>query len=214
MELLGWILLSILSAILVIPLAWTTAAICRWFCRNLRFSDGTTVSFTGTGPEILGWMLLSVFLSVPGFMVHAFHTPTLLQLPWQIGGFFLGPLINLFILRWLVRNLRLSSGPPLDFDGSYAGYLGYQILIGLSVLTIIGWAWVMASFYNWMAEHTRGKGIAFHFNGTGWEILWRIVAAVLGSIPIVTIPWIWMWYTRWLVSCVTITRGAGGFDEN
>ena len=207
-EVLGWFLLFIVSAIVVIPLAWTMAAFCRWFGRNLRFSDGTTAEFTGTGPEVLGWILLSVLVSavsrIPGWL----HADTIVQILVGLPGFFVGVLIDLYILRWLVSSIRLSSGPPLEFDGDYAGYLGYHFLIALSVLTIIGWAWVLAGYSQWLAEHTRGKDIAIRFQGTGWEILWRTVLAVLGSLLIVTIPWMWTWWTRWVVSCVTMTREA------
>jgi len=212
-EFLGWLLLTILSALLIVPLAWTYAAICRWFCRNLRFPDRTTVTFTGTGPQILGWMILGVVLSAATSIPHTIDPHFLLLIPAAIAGFFLGPLVHLMILRWLVRNLRLSSGPSLEFDGSYAGYLGYQVLIGISVLTIVGWAWALASFYRWIAEHTRGEGIAVGWNSDGWEVLGYTLAAILGSIPIVTIPWVWMWYIRWFTGCGTLTRGAGGSDS-
>jgi len=40
LEFFGWMLLTILSALVVIPLAWTYAAMARWFARNLKFSAG------------------------------------------------------------------------------------------------------------------------------------------------------------------------------
>ena len=44
-------------------------------------------------------------------------------------------------------------------------------------------------------------------------MLWRSLAAVLFSLPILTIPWAKLWYTRWLVSQVTITGYYAGDDD-
>jgi hypothetical protein len=207
-ELYGWLILGLLSLVLVFPLAWTLAAFARWFCRNLRLDGGTTVAFTGTGPQILGWMLLSCVLPLPFLVRHAIHGPAFLNVPIAIAVFFLSPLISLSILRWTLSKFELSSGPPLHFDGSYPDYLCGQMLMAIASGTVIGWAWVVASFYGWVAEHTRGDDIAFHCDAAGWDVLWRTVAAVLGSLPLVTIPWMFMWYYRWLVGCITLTRGA------
>src|SRR5712692_5629184 len=58
MQLLGWVLLVIVSACVVIPLAWVYAAMGRWYCRNMKLSDGTTAAFRGTGGQIVGWAIL------------------------------------------------------------------------------------------------------------------------------------------------------------
>jgi hypothetical protein len=214
-ELLGWLLLALFSSILIVPLAWTFAAFCRWFCRNLRFGDGASAEFTGKGIEVLVWILLSFLagLSWTPIVVHWRPPWTLIALHWgplsiQPLDFVIGPLIALMILRWLARSVQLSGGPALRFEGSYLGCFGYEVLGALSILTIIGWAWVTASWYRWVARRTRGEGIVIGFDGTGGEILWRTLATVLGSLLIVTIPWVFMWYLRWLVSQVTIARGA------
>ena len=46
-------------------------------------------------------------------------------------------------IKWFVANLA-SNGQPLglSFSGSFWGYLGWNILAALSMITIIGWAWV------------------------------------------------------------------------
>jgi hypothetical protein len=211
-EALGWLLLALVSAIVIIPFAWTVAAIARWFCRNLKFRDGTTVEFTGKGSEILGWILLSCLVQAPVSIAGRLQAPvgTLVILVLVSGA--VSVFVHLAILRWAAANLRLSTGPPLRFVGEFAGFLGYHVLIAVSAITIIGWAWAEAAYYRWIARNTHGEGIAFHFEGTGWEILWRSLVALLGSILIVTIPWMLVWYARWLVSCVTMTRGAEPSD--
>ena len=44
------------------------------------------------------------------------------------------------------------------------------------------------------------------FWGSAWEILWRGVVTLLGSILIITIPWMAVWYLKWFVSNTTIER--------
>jgi uncharacterized membrane protein YjgN (DUF898 family) len=207
-EFFGWCVLLLVSAIAVVPVAWTVAAIGRWFCRNLRLHDNVTVGFSGTGLEILGWLVLSALVSAPDSVINWLHPPVFVAVLLGIATFALDSWVSLLQLRWAVSKIELSSGPPLNFDGSYAGYLGYHVLLGLSVITIIGWAWVLASYYGWLADHTRGKDIVLRCQVEGWDVLWRTVAAVVCSIPVVTIPWAWMWYLRWLVSAVTLTRSV------
>ena len=60
-----------------------------------------------------------------------------------------------------------------------------------------------------MACNTTAKDEAVRFHGEGLQILWRTVVAVLWSVPVVTIPWAWLWYTRWLVQNTTIEGQPG-----
>ena len=202
----GWCILSLLSAVLIVPLAWVLAAMGRWFCRNLQLSSGETVAFAGTGPEILGWMALSLLLELPGSVISRIHDAVPAAIIWAITAFFLQALINLAILRWIIRKIVLSNGPNLHFDGGYVDYIGFHVFIGLSFLTIIGWGWALAAYWRWLAANTRGDGISIHCDAGGWDVFWRTVAAVLGCVPVVTIPLVCMWYARWVVSCITLTR--------
>lgn len=69
MQVLGWALLSsAVSILVVLPSAWVQVAMARWICRNLRFSDGTTAIFRGTGGQVVGWWTLYILLVI-GFQV-------------------------------------------------------------------------------------------------------------------------------------------------
>jgi hypothetical protein len=193
----------ILSSILVIAGAWIFAGACRWFCRHLRFSDDTSADFSGRGGQILGWWILCV---LPG---HDWNIPAPERVLLAIALFFLGLWGTLNILRWIVGHVRISSSRGFSFFGTYVELLGWEILLTLSVLTVIGWAWVLAAIGRWMARNTRGNDIALRFHGVGLQILWRTVVAILCSIPIVTIPFVWLWYTRWLVQNTTIEEQLG-----
>jgi hypothetical protein len=126
-----------------------------------------------------------------------------------IALFFLGLWGTLNILRWLVGHVEFSSSRRFSFLGTYVELLQWEILLALSVLTVIGWAWVLAAMCRWMARNTRGDDIALRFHGVGQQILWRTVVAILFSIPIVTIPWVWLWYARWLVRNTTMEGQLG-----
>jgi uncharacterized membrane protein YjgN (DUF898 family) len=77
---------------------------------------------------------------------------------------------------------------------------------GLAVLTIIGRAWSGAATYRWMARSTRAKDRTLRFHGKGHQVLWRVPAMILMCLPVLTIPWAFLWYTRWIVANVTLER--------
>jgi hypothetical protein len=210
LEVAGWLLLFLISLPLIIAPAWVLAAACRWFCRRLEFSDGTTAEFVGKGGEILVWIVASLVvmgvaqLALAGLVTGGFWLNIMRELALTV----VSAALWFVILGWVVLNLRLSSGERLTFTGEFHGIFGWFLLYQLSLLTIVGWAWVLAAFYRWIARHIKGENIAFDFHGEGHQVLWRTVAMVLMCLPIVTIPWAWLWYKRWIVRSVTATRGA------
>jgi hypothetical protein len=214
LEVAGWILLFLISLPLIIAPAWVIAAACRWFCRRLEFSDGTTAEFLGRGGEILVWIVGSLVVTavsqvaLSGLVTGGFGLNVMRGLAITV----ISAAITFLVLGWVVSNIRLSSGPSLRFTGEYHGLLGWLLLYQLSGITIIGWAWVLCAIYRWVAHHIKGDNIAFEFHGEGHQVLWRTIAMVLMSIPIVTIPWAWLWYKRWIVRNVTATRGVHAED--
>jgi uncharacterized membrane protein YjgN (DUF898 family) len=210
MQLLGWMLLAILASLVVVPLAWVQAATGRWICRNLKFSDGTTAVFRGTGGQIVGWMILYLVVAVgfqlanPRVALEGILYTLLLLLVYLV----LMAVIGLKLIGWFVSSVELSSGPPLSFTGSYAGLLGWNLLVAFSVLTIIGWAWAAAAMYRWFARNTQGTGAEFQFHGKGHQILWRTIVLCLASVFIIPIPWMALWFIRWFVQNVSLERKA------
>jgi uncharacterized membrane protein YjgN (DUF898 family) len=213
MQLLGWILLSIVACIpLGIPLAWVVAAMYRWGCRNLKFSDGSTAVFRGTGGQVVGWtvlyMVVVVVFQVLNLQVAKTGEPASLLL-LTVAYLLAISAIALQLIRWFVSHVELSGGPPLSFTGAYTGFVGWYLLIVFSFFTIIGWAWASAGMYRWFARSTHGQGVEFQFHGRGHQILWRVLVVVLASIFIIPIPWIALWFMRWIVRNISLTRSAG-----
>ena len=104
-------------------------------------------------------------------------------------------------LKWFVANIA-SNGQPLglSFSGTYWAYLGWTILAFLSVITIIGWAWVYAAWMRWVCRNIQGTRREVVFNGTGLEFLWRSIVIAIVSAFIIPIPWMYRWKARWLAS--------------
>ena len=203
---LGWMLLSIGAALLIVPLAWVTAAIARWVCRNTTFSDGTIVEFRGTGGEVVIWHVFYILIVIgQQFLLREVEGQGLAA---TVAVLFAGNVLQLYILlmliKWFIYNVKISPGPALSFTGSYLGLLAWGLLVALLALTVVGWAWGLAAMYRWMAENVKGRGMRFEFHAKGHEILWRTLAAAAGSVVIVTIPMLSLWLHRWLVRNITL----------
>jgi uncharacterized membrane protein YjgN (DUF898 family) len=220
LQALGWILASALGGLLFgVPLAWVNSAIARWVCRKTEFSDGSTAEFRGSGGEVAVWHVL-LFLAMLGQQWAISRTDpgdygSLLAIFGLTYVFMIG--IALMLLKWFVFNLRVTPGPQLTFTGSLGGLLGWYVAILLSCVTIVGWAWVVVAMYQWITRNTKGEGIAFEFRATGLEFLWRALVTGLGCALIVTIPFLFVWFTRWLIGQFVLIRGVetewGGFIE-
>jgi hypothetical protein len=166
---------------------------------------------------------------VPGRPNLSFEGEAMTIVPWffgfvvlMIGVGFIGSqlLSNLMILvqmalywlflKWFIANLA-SNGQPLalSFSGSVWAYLGWTILAAISVITIIGWAWVYVAWMRWFCRNIQGTRREVLFLGSGLEFLWRAVVAAFASIFIIPIPWVYRWMSQWLASqTVLAERGA------
>ena len=78
--------------------------------------------------------------------------------------------LSWMILRWFAANLSSNGQPlPIAFNGSVWAYLGWYILMVLSFITIIGWAWVSRLDALDLPQY-QGTRREVVFNGTGLEI--------------------------------------------
>ena len=94
-------------------------------------------------------------------------------------------------IRWFIANLSPSRQPlVLRFSGSFWGYLGWSLLAFVSMITIIGWAWVYVAQVRWMCRHVEGTRREVVFNATGLEFLWRSVVTLIACAFIIPIPWV------------------------
>ena len=104
------------------------------------------------------------------------------------------------VLRWIVANLA-SNGQPLDLASPARVWaiIGWQFLLYVSVITIIGWAWVITAWMRWICRNIDGTRREVIFIGTGLEFLWRTIVFAIACIFIIPIPWVYALVRRsWL----------------
>ena len=209
LQALGWGLYSLLLSLLIIPAAWGAAALYRWFVRNLSFSDGTQASFEGRGGEVWGYFVLMTLLGLAPQLSRGIEDPRgaflaslvlpLLFLPINVA-------IWLKIWRWFVSRIRLSSGTPLVFTGTYGSYLGWMLLVIVSAYTIVGLPWATVAMARWICRNIEGGDNELVFHGSGWGLFWRVFLAVLASLFVIPIPWVTVWLVRWFARNMLITK--------
>ena len=92
----------------------------------------------------------------------------------ELLSFPLYVLFSLMIMRWVIAKLAWQGQTaPLQFVGDYWRLLGWTVVLALSTITIIGWAWVAAAMTRWICRHIEGSSKELSFIAGGWSVLWR-----------------------------------------
>ncbi len=181
-----------LGFLFVIPVPWVVTMYCRWIVSCVHVPQRGNLGFTGRAVDLM-WFYAALIL----FIAIAFIDSRLLDLATGIGQL----LLYWLVIKWFVANISADGQPlGLRFSGSFWGYLGWNLLAFVSVITIIGWAWVASAQSRWMCRHVEGTRRDVIFTGTGLEILWRSILTSLGCLFIIPIPWMMRWFGRWYVS--------------
>jgi hypothetical protein len=186
---------------LIIPAPWAGPWFFKWLCERVSLPDGRPLTFSGKPGDI--WYVFVIWgaLSWVGQLKHGEYL--------VLGGLVSIPLSIIFsmmLLKWICAHTSTADGRlKLSFEGGYASYIGWNLLLVLSVFTIIGGAWVMKYMLRWICRNVRGTA-EFAFTGTGLAILWRMLVYLLLTVLIIPIPWAVRWYTRWMLSQVSVVR--------
>lgn len=190
--LLGRALLFLIGFLFVIPAPWVATSFYRWFVERLRVPQRPNLGFTGKPGDIWYVFVILALCTYAGFS-RVSYLPLML-IPLQA-------FLSWMTLRWIVANISSEGRQlPLTFAGSPWGYVGWHVLLYISAITIIGWAWVTTAWLRWICRHIAGTRRDIVFSGSGWQVLWRTVIFALAVILIVPIPWAMGWYARWYVS--------------
>jgi hypothetical protein len=189
--LLGRGIVYIIGMVFVIPAPWVAVWFYRWFASRLQVPGRPNFSFTGQVGDIWWAFILLALLGLVGA-----YDPT-----YQLIAIILQAVVSWVVLRWAVSNLA-SNGQkiPTAFDGSIWGYIGWQLLLIISFITIIGWAWVITAMLRWICRNITGTRREILFNASGWQVLWRSLVFALLCFLIIPIPWMLRWYGQWYVS--------------
>ena len=193
-------LVYVIGVAFVIPAPWVATWLYGWFVSRIHVPGRPNLSFTGRVGDIW-WVFVLLGLST----YIGIYDQT-----YQIIGFVLQAVLGWLVLRWVLSNLA-SNGQklPVAFNGSIWAYIGWQILIPISFITIIGWAWVVTAMVRWICRNISGTRREVVFNASGLQVLWRTLVFVLLCVLIIPIPWILRWFTRWYISQFALApRGA------
>jgi hypothetical protein len=189
---LGRSIVFMIGFLLVIPAPWVAVWAYRWFFSRIHVPGRPNLAFEGKVGDIW-WVYMAMALLTYVGNADLYYFQYLSALLQAILGW--------MVLRWIVANLS-SDGQklPISFKGSAIGYIGWNILMYISVITIIGWAWVLAAWMRWNCRNIEGTQREVIFTGSGLEILWRTIVFILGCMVIIPIPWVMRWYTTWYAS--------------
>ncbi|QPF91942.1 DUF4339 domain-containing protein [Bradyrhizobium commune] len=177
----------------VIPAPWLIVWYTKWLVSCVRVPGRPNLSFEGGAMTIVPWFFgIIVLFAIAGYTGS--QLINLLAFLLYIAAYWL-------FIRWFVANLA-SNGQPLglSFSGTPWAYVGWMLLFFVSIITIIGWAWVYAAWLRWFCRNIQGTRREVVFVGSGLEFLWRSIVIAIVSSLIIPIPWMYRWKLRWLAS--------------
>lgn len=190
--LLGRSLLFVIGTLLVIPAPWTATAFYRWIVSRLYVPGRPNMGFTGQ-PLDIWWVFVAIGVltylgSADLYYLQYLSIPIQAVLGWMV-------------VRWVASNLS-SNGQqlPIAFDGNVVHYIGWQVLMYVSFITIVGWAWVLTAWMRWICRNITGTHREVIFVASGLEVLWRTIVFGIACIFIIPIPWVLRWYANWYLS--------------
>lgn len=198
-----------LGFLFIVPAPWAAAFFFRFLCSRVALPNGARLSFAGRAGDIWYIHVAIAVLALVGRFERVLdnshhHAAIGAQLFFILIATPVSLILQTYVMRWFCSKLRSADGGlNITFEGNVFGLLGWTVLMVLSFATIIGWAWVLKATYRWMCRSVRGTH-RFEFTATGWDILWRHVAAFFMCIFIIPIPWVIRWLTNWWISKISV----------
>ncbi len=187
------------GSLFVVPAPWVKTAYYRYLGVSTILPDGRRFTFSGQPGDI--WL---VFVGIAILGTYGRFIPGI--------GFLLslGSIaLTVLVFRWFCAHLGTEDGTTkLTFEGGIWAYIGWILLLIISFISIIGWAWVGKAMFRWLCRNVKGT-LAFDFTGTGGAILWRSLVAGMACMFIIPIPWMMRWFAAWFVSQIQVSPGRG-----
>jgi hypothetical protein len=198
------LLVAGIGHVLVVPSPWTTTMLYNFLVARTALPDGRRLAFTGQPGDI--WPVLIAISALS--WLHGASGGTGLPPVLGLLGMLVAAYLTVPVYRWLCANVKSEDGRlALTFGGDALAYVGWTVLMILSFITIIGWAWVAKFMLQWICRNVQGTQ-RFDFTATGWQILWRVLVFGLLNVLIIPIPWTLRWLTSWMISQVTVSEGT------
>jgi hypothetical protein len=201
-----------LGIILIVPAPWAGPWLYGWIASRVSLPNGRALRLESGAAPLFFFLALAVIVPAVVAGGAAAYDPAAARsggiIALRLVGQIASIIFSYLLVRWFSRALRSEDGAfHVAFEGGFWAYLGWEILLILSVFTIIGWAWVLRYRTRWICRRTVGTH-AFEFTGTGWGILGVALLTILGSLLIVTAPWLIAWFYNWFISKIIVTPAA------
>jgi GYF domain 2 len=190
----------------IIPAPWAGLWFYRWIAEQVALPGGRRLWLESTLGEC--WYIFAglglVELIGPGLAgSQAQGSTSLIALALSV-------FLNVLLIGWFCRSLRAEQGGlSLAFEGGFLGYFGWVLLLAISMLTVIGWAWALKYMIRWICAKVVGTH-AFEFVGSGLDLLWRSLVLALALGFLLPFPWALRWFADWYVSQIVVTPRAPG----
>jgi len=180
----------------ILPAPWAGVWFYRWFADKVLLPGGRPLRLEGRVGET--WWLFVGF-----GLVQWIGLALNFALAVRWGGALssiLGVVLGWALVRWFCAHVETEDGATkIAFGGGVLPYIGWSLLVAVSFVTVIGWAWAFKYFLRWICDRIEGAP-RFAFNGGGFAILWRTVVVTLCSVVVIPIPWLLKWYGNWMIS--------------
>jgi hypothetical protein len=191
-EMTGRALIFVIGFLLVVPAPWVAANFYGWVISRTDVPGRGQLGFTGKPLDI--WYVFVGLALLTYVGQSGIRYIELLVFPLQA-------FLSWLSLRWVIANISAQGQPlGLSFAGNVWTYIGWYLLFYVSIITIIGWAWVITAWMRWLCANIEGTRRAISFNATGLEMLWRTLVFSIACIFIIPIPWMTRWYGRWYIA--------------
>ena len=208
----GYSFLFLFLFFLIIPGAWGAVPFAVWWTGHLAFDDGGRAEFTGRpGPVWVLFAVLAFLAYLPSLatagMPHGGRT-AMVQIVLSLVLFPLDAAVKLPLYHWFFENIRLAPGGSPRFTGTYWPYLGWSVLVAVSVVTVIGWAWASVAMMRWFCRNLEADAYSVSFTGTGGGLLWRSLVWLVGMVCIIPLPWVFRSIYAWWSGHLVVTHTA------
>jgi hypothetical protein len=192
----GRCLLFLIGMLLIVPSPWTSTSFYKWLCERVTLPEGERINFTGKPGDI--W-----YVFIGSSIATWISALSKGSITIDIVTYLLSALFGFLVIKWIYVNIKSTDGGVnLWFEGSFWGYLGWSLLLVVSIVTIIGWAWVLKFMIRWICRNVRGSA-RLDFIATGLSVLWRSLVFLILCALVIPIPWALRWYARWYISQIS-----------
>jgi len=202
-EMLKCFAINIVGTIFIITNPWAATSVYRRFVSNTSIPNGECLIFMGKAKDMA---FLLVLQSLIFWLFILLQLQKHIALPHYI--YWLDQpaycIIDFYIFRWIVSSVSSEMmNLTLEFKGSLSSYIFWNIILCFSLITIIGWAWVIKYFFKWICKNIHGQ-LSFDYKGEVWEILWRSLVCLIGTVFIIPIPWVLRWFMSWNIAQIEV----------